>query len=88
MVGYSRTKSLTLLGGVLAALLGAPLVPVLTAEDDLAHADGLRGDFHALVLVGEVQGLLKAQLSFLNCKCNFLYHCVVFHSGFITIQLH
>ena len=43
MVGYSRTKSLTLLGGVLAALLGAPLVPVLTAEDDLAHADGLRG---------------------------------------------
>lgn len=29
MVGYSRTKSLTLLGGVLAALLGAPLVPVL-----------------------------------------------------------
>ena len=35
MVGYSRTKSLTLLGGILAALLGAPLVPVLTAEDDL-----------------------------------------------------
>ena len=62
MVGYSRTKSLTLLGGILAALLGAPLVPVLTAEDDLAHADGLRGDFHALVLVGEVQGLLKACL--------------------------
>lgn len=26
MVGYSRTKSLTLLGGVLAALLGAPQI--------------------------------------------------------------
>ena len=62
MVGYSRTKSLTLLGGVLAALLGAPLVPILTAENNLAHTDGFRSDFHALVLVGEVQGLFEAHL--------------------------
>ena len=41
---------------VLTTLLGAPLVPVLTAEDDLADSDGLRGDLHALILVGEVQG--------------------------------
>ncbi len=36
------TESLVILSVVLSTLLGAPLVPILTAEDDLAHADGLR----------------------------------------------
>ena len=57
-----RKKSLVILSVVLSALLGAPLIPVLTAENDLAHADGFRGDFHALVLVGKVQGLFEAHL--------------------------
>ena len=57
-----REESLVILSVVLSTLLGAPLVPILTAENNLAHTDGFRSDFHALVLVGEVQGLFEAHL--------------------------
>lgn len=48
-----------LVGATLACI---PLVPGVTVQDDLAHPDGLGRYLNALIVIGEVQGLLQAHL--------------------------